>query len=74
MFNHSMVVDESTIIQPSLTLHHHGSQQLPGASLVLAYVFGFMVLVSAYEAAARPKVGLQGSTHGVTPVVTRGIS
>ena len=25
-------------------------------SLVLAYVFGFMVLVSAHEAAARPKV------------------
>jgi ABC-type iron transport system FetAB permease component len=26
-------------------------------TLVMAYVFGFMVLVSAYEAAARPKAG-----------------
>lgn len=25
--------------------------------MVLGYVFGFMVLVSAYEAAARPKAG-----------------
>lgn len=29
-------------------------------SLVMAYVFGFMVIVSAYEAVARPKVTYPG--------------
>ena len=36
------------------------TRKLYFASLVLAYVFGFMVLVSAYEAAARPKVAVIG--------------